>query len=126
MTRVLDHRQVVRFLAVGVVSYVVDIGTLWVLARRVGVPLALATTIAFAASFVVNFGGNRFVVFPGGGPAGRQVRRYLVVVALTYVGTLAVVLGGTHAGVPLLVAKTVAVLLSAFFNFAVGRRWVYR
>ena len=52
--------------------------------------------------------------------------RYLVVVAITYVGTLVVVLGGTHAGAPLLVAKTVAVALSAVFNYLVGRRWVYR
>lgn len=119
-------RQVLRFLGVGGVSYVVDAGLLWVLARPVGLPLAVATTVAFATSFVVNFSGNRWIVFPGGGPAGRQVLRYAVVVLVTYLGTLAVVLEGTHLGAPLLVAKTVAVVLSAGFNFVVGRRWVYR
>ena len=119
-------RQLLRFLAVGGVSYVVDAGLLWVLARPVGMALPLATTLAFATSFVVNFSGNRLVVFPGGGPVGRQVLRYVVVVLVTYLGTLAIVLEGTHLGAQLLVAKTVAVALSAVFNFLVGRRWVYR
>lgn len=122
----LARRQFVRFLVVGLASYAVDVGTLWLLVAVAGLPLVLGTTLAFAASFVVNFGGGRRWVFRSDAPAGPQLVRYFGLVGLNYLLTIALMLGFTSAGLGLLLAKTLTVGINAVLNFVISRAWVYR
>ncbi|WP_377325131.1 GtrA family protein [Pimelobacter simplex] len=116
-----------RFLVTGGISYLVDVGTLVALHSGLDWPLGLATTGAFAVAFVVTFTLNRIWVFQAGQEAAAgQVVRYLVLVGVNYVATLVIVLGLAHVGVPVVVAKTVAVVAIALSNFFLYRAFVFR
>jgi putative flippase GtrA len=118
--------QALRFLAVGVLSYVVDVGTLWVTVTRLGWPLVVGATVAFSLAFVVNFGLGRRWVFRTSAQRGPQVARYVVLVALNYVLTLVALTSLTAVGHGLVVAKTISEIVNAVINFWLGRVWVYR
>jgi len=119
--------QVVRFLLVGGVSYVVDLGALLALPHPLGLSLPTATTGAYLVAFVFTFTLNRLWVFGAGEqPVGGQMVRYLVLVGVNYLLTLVLVLGLVRLGVPVAVAKTVSVGLIAVLNFVAYRRFVFR
>lgn len=118
--------QAVRFLAVGILSYIVDVGTLWVTVARLGWPLILGATTAFALAFVVNFGLGRRWVFQTAARRGPQIARYFVLIALNYALTLVALTSLTALGIGLVVAKTISVVVNAVINFWLGRVWVYR
>jgi putative flippase GtrA len=116
-----------RFLVTGGLSYVVDLGTLIGLNSGAGWSVGAATTGAYVVAFVFTFTLNRLWVFRAseGSPSG-QVTRYLVLVGVNYLVTLGIVLGLTALAVPVVVAKTAAVVVIALSNFVVYRGWVFR
>jgi putative flippase GtrA len=119
--------QAVRFLVVGLLSYVVDVATLWTTVSLLGWPLLVGTTAAFAVAFVVNFGLGRSWVFRATAHrSGPQVVRYAILVAVNYLLTLVLVSLLTGLGLGLILAKTLTVAVNAVLNFFVGRHWVYR
>ncbi len=115
-----------RFLLVGVVSYLTDAGTLALLHSGGGVPLLVATSIAFAVGLAVNYGLNRVLTFGSAAPVGSEVTRYLLLVLANYVVTLALVGGLTAVGLPYLGSKTVATVVLSVANFVAYRSWVFR
>lgn len=116
-----------RFLTVGGLSYLVDVGVLVVLDSWAGWSVPAATTGAYLAAFVFTFTLNRLWVFRAGdGAATGQVFRYLVLVGINYLLTLGIVVGLTELGVAVVVAKTVATGVIAVGNFVVYRAWVFR
>jgi putative flippase GtrA len=123
--RELLRHSAARYVLVGGLSYVTDAGGLWLLHGVAGVPLAAATTVAYAASFAVNFGLNRSVVFPGGARMGPQLVRYVILVIANYLATMVMVLGLSGAGLNYLAAKTVTVVVLAIANYFLYRHWVF-
>lgn len=122
-----DRRLVGRFLVTGFLSVGVDVLLLFVLHGAVGVPVLPAAATAYGMSLVVNYSLNHAWVFeaPGGGH-GRRVARYLMLMAVTYSLTLALVTGLTAAGLYYLLAKAVSVGVVAVVNFTGYRLWVFR
>jgi len=118
--------QVVRFLVVGALSYLVDITVLWLTVRQLAWPIVLGTTVAFGCAFVVNYGLGRRWVFRTSARRGPQVIRYGITVGLNYVLTLIAVTSLTALGVDLLIAKTISVAANAVVNYVLGRYWIYR
>ncbi len=125
---VVARHSAVRFVLVGGVSYVCDAGSLYLLHGVAGVPLALATTLAFGLNLAVNFGLNRALTFDGAtrGAAGGQLVRYLILVGVNFLSTFALVNGLAAAGLNYLVAKTIATALNAVLNYFAYRHWVFR
>lgn len=119
------HGAFARFLVVGVLSVGVDTVALVVLRELVGLPLALATTLAFALTLVVNFGLNMGFVFGVSGRLAGRLTRYAVLVVVNYGLTLLLVLGIAAVGAHYVVAKMVAVACCALLNFAAYRHWVF-
>lgn len=121
--------KLVRFGVVGGVSAAVDLGLLVGLRELVGLSVALATTIAFWTALLVNFGLNRAWSFGAGGggitTAGTPFARYMVLVGINYVATLAIVTGGVALGVPYAVAKVLAIGLGALWTYVAYDRWVF-
>ena len=117
----------VRFLVTGGLSYLVDVGTLVALNSGAGWSVGAATTGAYLVAFFFTFTLNRVWVFRASGDSATgQATRYLILVGVNYVVTLAVVLGLTELGVPVVVAKTTATVVIALSNFVVYRGWVFR
>jgi putative flippase GtrA len=116
----------VRYVGVGVLSLVVDAGTLWLLYDVVGRPLWLATTAGFWLSFAVNFGANKYLTFAVRTDGRRQLVRYALLVAMNYLANLGIVTGLVGLGLAAVVAKVIAVGLLTCINFVAYRQWVFR
>jgi putative flippase GtrA len=119
--RRLAGHHVTRFLAAGAVGYTVDVGLLVLLHTVAGWPLAPATTVAFAATFVLNFWLNR-AAFRASGLVGPALLRYVLLVAASWLVTVGVTSGLAALGTPYVLAKTAATMVIAVLNYA-GYRW---
>lgn len=120
------RRQLVYYLVVGGLTVIVDVGLLALLHESYGVPLGLATTVAFCTAVVVNFLLNRTVMSSRGSHGLTQhALRYGSLVAANYVITLAVVTTAGHVGDRYLVAKVAVVAVSTAWNFLLYRYWVF-
>ncbi len=124
----LRHHPAPRFLVVGFVTFLVDIGSLELLHGVLHVGLALSTVVAYAIAFSVNFFASRQWTFKTtalGTKARRQMVRYLVLVGINLCLTLLIVLGLSSVGVPYLLAKVISVCIIAVGNFFAYRHWVF-
>jgi putative flippase GtrA len=120
------QRQLFCYLVVGGLTVVVDIGLLALLHESFGVPLGVATTVAFGTAVVVNFLLNRTAMSSWGSRGLTQhALRYGALVVANYVITLAVVTTAGHVGDRYLVAKVVVVAVSTSWNFLLYRHWVF-
>jgi putative flippase GtrA len=116
----------VRYLAAGVLAYVVDTGTLWLLYTVAGAPLWLAATAGFWLSFAVNFTAQKYFTFGVRSDSRRQVLRFAALVGANYLATLALVGGLVGLGTSVLVGKTISVALLMVVNYFAYRLWVFR
>ena len=119
-------RSLPRFLIIGVLSFIVDAGALFIAHGVLKIWLPLATTIAYALAFVVNFGLNRRWAFGSTGALTGQVPRYVVLVAVNFVITLFMVSGIAALGVSYLLAKVLATAVVAGINYLAYRNWIFR
>lgn len=120
------RRQLFYYLAVGGLTVVVDIGLLALLREFFGVPLGVATTVAYCTAVAVNFLLNRTVMSSRGSRGLTQhALRYGSLVAANYVITLAVVTTAGHVGDRYLVAKIAVVAASTSWTFLLYRHWVF-
>jgi putative flippase GtrA len=116
-----------RFLASGVLSVVIDMGLLYALHGVFDVWLPLATFLATALSFTVNFTMNRLWSFGSTeAPVGGQMVRYLVLAGLNWVLTVLLVSGLVWVGLFYMLAKLLTVVLNAVVNYFAYRLWVFR
>jgi putative flippase GtrA len=124
---IVDHRQtLLRYLIVGVASFVLDYGVLTVVYRGLHAPLWLSTTAGFWTSFVANFLLSRHWTFEVGHHASStQLRRYGVLVATNYAITVVAVWLLHQAGASLLLAKAVTVAALTMTTFLAYRLWVF-
>ena len=116
----------VRYLAVGLLSLVVDAGTLWLLYDVAHWELWVASSAGFWLSFGVNFLVNKYFTFSARTGGRRQLVRYGVAVAFNYLANLGIVTGLVSLGVAAVAAKVVAVALLSLVNFVVYKKWVFR
>ncbi|MPY94178.1 MAG: glycosyltransferase [Acidimicrobiia bacterium] len=113
-----------RFALVGVAATVLDVGLLWVLGRA-GVNLLVANLCAVALAAVLSYTLHRLVTFQND-PFVRWVEQpsAFLGVATLAAGVDLMVLGlGLSVGVPLLLAKVLAVLAAAVVR-VVAYRWL--
>jgi putative flippase GtrA len=121
----LQH-QLLHYLVIGGLTVVVDIGLLGLLHESFGVPVGVATTVAFGTAVMVNFLLNRTAMSSRGSWGLTQhALRYGTLVLANYVITLAVVTTAGHVGDRYLVAKVAVVAVSTLWNFLLYRHWVF-
>jgi putative flippase GtrA len=123
----LRHHPLPRFLITGAMTAAVDLGALAWLHAGLHLQLAASTALAYGCAFAVNFSLSRSWAFAAGrsGRARRQLARYLLLVGVNLVLTVAIVSGLTAVGVYYLAAKLVAIALLAVGNFFTYRHWVF-
>lgn len=128
MTRAAPGRAhgALAYLAIGLLSVGVDVGLLVLLREVVGVPLAVATAVAFGTSVLVNFALNRSVFATSTSAAvGVHALRYGGLVVANWAVTVLVVALAPSVGVPYLLAKLGVVAASTVWNYALYRSWVF-
>lgn len=126
LAAVLLKRQFLVYVGGGVLCALIDIGLMqWLL--RLGAPLLAASTAGFGAGLAVNYAFHAKVTFSSmAGAGGRSFGRYLCVVALNYLLTIAMVsLAQALAGSPL-AGKILSLPLVAVNGYLLGRYWIFR
>ena len=119
-------RSLPRFLIIGVLSFILDAGTLYVTHGVLKMWLPLATTLAYAVAFTVNFSLNRLWAFGSTAGVTGQATRYIVLTGVNYLITLLIVNGLAALGMSYLLAKVIATAVIAGINYIAYRNWVFR
>ena len=120
------YSPLVRYLGIGVLSYVVDAGLLVLVTGPLRGPVWLGATVGFWTSVVLNFALNRLVFSDRDGTVVAHSVRYGVLLGVNYLVTLGIVDLGVAKGFTPIVPKTVAVALTTSWNFLLYRKWVFR
>lgn len=120
----LRNNTAVRYVVVGGLAYVVEMGVLFVLSTTFGVSSVMAVAISFWIGFVVAFVLQKFVAFQHHDTrpkvVARQLALYSTLVAWNYVFTLAVAqIFANFASI--FVLRTIVILVVTLWNFAVYR-----
>lgn len=121
--------QFLVFVAGGVLCALIDIGIMQLLVRS-GVAYPLATSAGFAAGLLANYMYHRRVTFKAPASSANLVR-YLCVVGLNYMLTMACVAAGVAVlGEPAahsaLIGKLVSLPLVAINGFLLSKYWVFK
>jgi len=124
-------RRVSRFVTVGAIGFVLQLGALTLLTQAVGWPYEPATALAVALAVLHNFWWHerwtwRDRTATGPGLAGRIARYYVTTGATSIAGNLAITAIGVELfGWSPIVANVVAVAGSSLANFVISDRWVF-
>ena len=124
-------RRISRFVAVGAIGFVLQIGALTLLTQAVGWPYGPATALAVALAVLHNFWWHerwtwRDRTAAGPGLARRLARYYVTTGATSIAGNLAVTAIGVELfGWSPIVANVAAVAGSSLANFVISDRWVF-
>jgi putative flippase GtrA len=123
--RILRH-SFTRFAALGVMGLGVDVALLGILLRFTAASKPVAVTLAFLATYAINFFLNRRFSFSVHGGIERQLARFLPQIVLDYVLMLTAfeVLGAL--GIGALLARVLAGGTNAAVNYTAYRFWTFR
>jgi putative flippase GtrA len=116
--------QLIGFATVGVLSAAIDAGVFWVLVQF-GMFAVIASAISFLSAFVVNYRGNRDVVFRAQRTPA-VLYRYIALVAFNLLLSTGGVALALAAGLTPIGAKVLTMVVIAVFNFVAMRLWVFR
>ena len=117
------QRQLLVYLTGGVLSALIDVGLMQLLIVQ-DVNYVLATSAGFITSLAFNFTFHARYTFSA--PlSGSSLVRYLCVVALSYVLTLACVATSVQLLGNALSGKLIALPLAAALGFVLGKRWIF-
>jgi putative flippase GtrA len=117
------QRQFLTYVIVGVLSAVVDIGTLQLL-RSQGTHDTLAVSTGFFVALLFNYTCQRSFTFRSR-HSSQILLRYLSVVTVTYVLTLAIThLSSSMFNTPV-PGKIVALPIVALIGFLTGKYWIF-
>ncbi len=121
-----DWMQLVRFLAVGLSGYVVNLLVFW-LSTVAGMHYIPAAVVAFAVAWVNNFALNRHWTFRAAGEGEvAQGLRYLLVCLVALGANLIILHVLVDAGLAELYAQAIAIILVTPLNYLLSRRWSFR
>jgi len=115
----------VRYLVVGGIAFLIDVGLLAALHDLFGVPLVIATPTAFLCSFALTYVLQRLLTFGSDAGWAASAVRYTLVVAFNALATTAIVSLFDAAGAPWILGKIVAVGSTTVWNFFLYKHWIF-
>ncbi|UYO98175.1 GtrA family protein [Microbacterium sp. M28] len=121
----LWSRSAVRYLLVGGFCFVVDVALLWIAHELLGIPLSIATPVAFLVSFAVTYTMQRVVAFASDSHVVPSVARYTALVAFNTVATTGIVWLVDQSGAGWFAGKVLAVVATTIWNYFAYRYWVF-
>lgn len=128
MIKRLLSKKTTRYILIGGVSYVIEVGIL-ATCVYLGAQTWLAVTIAFWVGFVVSLFLQKIIVFQDRDKRPRtlfvQTLLYGTLVAFNYVFTL-VFISSLEAQLGVIVARTIALILTTGWNFIIYNKMIFR
>lgn len=135
LERELDlTRQLMAFLAVGVIGFIVDAGLFFIYLRGFGIDVMVARALAFLPATLVTWWANRLFTFPlSTGPRGSWLReyfKYLLVqaggIAVNFTVFCLMILWLPIASAHTILPLAVGALMALVFNFSGARLLVFK
>jgi len=130
-------RQFLKFCIIGLSSMMIDIGLLYALYKKLGMHWVPAQTISFTFAASNGFVWNSLWTFRGLGSGARHIQ-YARFVAFSFVGyllNLGIIQGvlsaftagqpDKHTEIHFALAKGVAIVCVAFWNFFSNKKWTF-
>ncbi|MFO7690439.1 MAG: GtrA family protein [Cryobacterium sp.] len=114
-----------RYLLIGVISFLIDIGLLALFREMLDWPLWLATGSAFLLTFIFNYSLQRAFSFGSDAGHGRTLLKYLTLLAFNTVATIGIVWLVDATGLGWGVGKVVATVITTGWNYFVFRYWIF-
>lgn len=124
--RSLFSSPVIRYLAAGGTSFIVDFGLLALLHVVLSVPLWAATAVAFLISFFVAYSLQRVFAFSATNPHGRALFRYTLLVAFNTLATIGIVAVVSKTPLSWEGGKVAATAITTVWNYFLYKHWVFR
>lgn len=120
----LYGNTILRYLAVGGSSFLIDFGLLYLFHEVFGVRLWISTGIAFLASFFFNFTFQKIFAFSSKSHKGWSLVKYIALVLFNTVATIGIV-AVLYTFIGWELAKVVATLLTTIWNYLAYRFIVF-
>lgn len=120
----LQHRTV-RFLTVGGLSFIVDLGLLVLLHEVCNVGLWIATPIAFIVSLIFNFLMQRSFTFRSTHKPLVSLAKYLLLVIANVLATDLIVNWFAVAGLTYAAGKVVSTVSTMVWNYFIYKYWIF-
>ncbi|MES2901286.1 MAG: GtrA family protein [Pseudomonadota bacterium] len=121
---VARHRQLLTYLTGGVLSALLDVGLMQLLIVQ-GVNYVWATTAGFITGLLFNFAFHARMTFAAP-MRGATFVRYLCVVGMNYLLTLACVSASVELAGMAVIGKLASLPLVAAIGFVLGKRWIFK
>jgi putative flippase GtrA len=120
--------QLLKFCAVGVSGYVVNLCVFAVCVELLDLHHLVAATLAFVVAVLNNFWWNRRWTFRArGGHAGFQAARFFTISTAAFVFAAAILeLLVSVVGVPELPAQAISIIAATPLNFIGNKMWSFR
>lgn len=122
----LYHHNFIRYLFVGGTTFIIDIGTLFVLHGKLQVNIAIATSIAYWLSVIYNFSLNRWWTFSAS--ENNKLRHHLmaygVILGINYLFTV-IFVSFVSRHINYAAAKTIAVAIQVTWTYPVYKHFVF-
>jgi len=122
-------RRWLTFNGVGIAGATVQLAVLAFLTRELGLSAALATPLAVEAAILHNFCWHQRVTWPEAanheGTGRRLLKFHAVNGAVSLVGNAAITTAFSAAGLDVLLANVMAILICSMLNFVLGDRVVF-
>lgn len=120
----LYHNSILRYLAVGGTSFLVDFGLLYLFHEVFGVRLWISTGIAFLASFFFNFTFQKIFAFSSKAHKGWSLVKYIALVLFNTVATIGIV-AVLYTFIGWELAKVVSTIITTIWNYLAYRFIVF-
>jgi putative flippase GtrA len=117
--------SVARYLAAGILAFLVDFGLLALFREVFGWPTAVAAAVAFLLSFAFTYTIQRTLGFVSRAPHGRALLRYTILVAFNTVATAVIVTLVDQTAAGWGVGKVIATGATTIWNYFAYRWWVF-
>ena len=117
-------RQFLVYSVVGLLSAVIDVGSMYLL-LVLQWPIAVAVTVAFLAAFGFNYLCHQRITFQAAHDLATLLR-FVAVVAVNYLFTLVCVWIGVQQFDSAMAGKLVSLPLITINGFLLGKFWIFR
>jgi len=126
VTLFLYEHSLIRYLAVGGSTFLLDFGILFFLHGALDLNLAASTSVAYWASITYNFVLNRYWTFDAREKESlkRHITTYLMLLVANYLFTVVLVsVAGTY--INYIYAKSIAVMVQMTWTYPIYKRYIF-
>lgn len=124
----LIHNSLFRYVFVGGMAYIIDIGVLIICYEVLHTPRGVAVGLSFWAGLLFSFGMQKFVAFQDFQREVKAISRqafwYAGLVAFNYFLTIAIV--SYFPGKDIILSRTLAVAITTLWNYLIFRNIIFK